>query len=74
MLHGAGAKAAARGGTPSAASGPVLLDAMTAELQRAFTSLGKGDDKQAPPYFLSYSVSDANMVSIRAQYGALVDS
>ena len=27
-----------------------------------------------PPYFLSYSVSDADLVSIRAQYGALVDS
>jgi TldD protein len=74
VLHGAGAKAAARGGTPSAASGPVLMDAMTAELQRAFTALGKGDDKQAPPYFLSYSVADGDMVSIRAQYGALVDS
>ena len=51
---------------------------MTTELHRAFTSLGKssaaGDDKQLPPYFLSYSVSDAEMVSIRAQYGALVDS
>ena len=48
---------------------------MTTELHRAFTSLGKqGDDKQLPPYFLSYSVGDATAVSIRAQYGALVDS
>jgi predicted Zn-dependent protease len=54
---------------------PVLLDAMTAELQRAFTSLRKqGDDKQLPPYFLSYSVSDSSAVMIRAQYGALVGS
>jgi len=54
---------------------PVLLDAMTTELHRAFTSLGKqGDDKQLPPYFLSYAVSDASMVYIRAQYGALVSS
>lgn len=59
---------------------PVLLDAMTAELHRAFTSLGKPDaarpdaGKQLPPYFLSYSVSDASEVAIRAQYGALVDS
>jgi TldD protein len=69
---------------------PVLLDAMTAELHRAFSSLGKagpgatgldktgagktGDDKQQPPYFLSYSVSDASAVTIRAQYGALVES
>ncbi len=59
---------------------PVLLDAMTTELQRAFTSLGKqvpgnpDSEKQLPPYFLSYSVSDATGVSIRAQFGALVDS
>jgi predicted Zn-dependent protease len=44
-------------------------------LHRAFTSLGKqGDSKQLPPYFLSYSVSDASEVDIRAQYGALVTS
>ena len=54
---------------------PVLMDAMTTELHRAFTSLGKqGDDKQLPPYFLSYAVADASAVSIRAQYGALADS
>jgi predicted Zn-dependent protease len=54
---------------------PVLLDAMTTELHRAFTSLGKqGDEKQLPPYFLSYAASDATFVSIRAQYGAVVDS
>ncbi len=59
---------------------PVLLDAMTTELQRAFTSLGKqvpgnpDSEKQLPPYFLSYSVSDATGISIRAQFGAIVDS
>jgi predicted Zn-dependent protease len=54
---------------------PVILDAMTTELHRAVTSLGKqGDDKQLPPYFLSYAVSDAESVSIRAQFGATVDS
>jgi TldD protein len=59
---------------------PVLLDAMTTELHRAFTSLGKQGlgkpeaGQQLPPYFLSYSVSDASFVNIRAQYGALVDS
>jgi predicted Zn-dependent protease len=53
---------------------------MTTELQRAFTSLGRQGaagadaDKQLPPYFLSYSVSDASTLSIQAQYGALVDS
>lgn len=54
-------------------SGPVLLDAMTTELHRAFTSLGNGD-KQLPPYFISYSVSDASAIAIRAEYGALVGS
>ncbi len=54
---------------------PVVLDAMTTELHRAFTALGKQSDaKQLPPYFLSYSVSDATFVSIAAQYGALVGS
>jgi len=58
---------------------PVLLDAMTTELHRAFTSLGKQAtgkdvDKQLPPYFLSYSVSDASTATVRAQYGAVVDS
>jgi len=53
----------------------VLLDAMTTELNRAFTSLGKQSDaKQLPPYFLSYSVSDATGEMIQAQYGALVSS
>ena len=62
------------------AATPLLLDAMTSELHRAFTSLGKqgpgnpDSDKQLPPYFLSYSVSDASAVAIRAQFGALVDS
>jgi predicted Zn-dependent protease len=54
---------------------PVLLDAMTTELHRAFTSLGKqGDEKQLPPYFLSYSVSDATAAVIQAQFGALVNN
>jgi hypothetical protein len=58
---------------------PVLLDTMTTELHRAFTSLGKqpsgkADGEPQPPYFLSYDVSDASYVGIRAQYGALVES
>ena len=60
---------------------PVLLDAMTTELHRAFTSLGKTNgaapastDKPLPPYFLSYAVSDASAIMMRAQYGALVGS
>jgi predicted Zn-dependent protease len=64
----------------AAAGSSVLLDTMTGELQRAFTSLGKPGpnqkdaDKQLPPYFLSYSVADATSVSIRAQYGSLAES
>ena len=56
---------------------PALLNAMTTELHRAFTSLGHAateDPKQLAPYFLCYSISDASYVGIRAQYGALVDS
>lgn len=58
----------------------VLLDAMTTELHRAFTTLGRPapnlppSDKLLPPYFLSYSVSDAAFVNIRAQFGAVVGS
>jgi TldD protein len=63
-----------------AAALPPLLDTMTTELTRAMGSLGKpagekqGDKQAVPPYFLSYSVSDAESVSIRAEYGALTDS
>src|SRR5512146_159783 len=58
---------------------PVLLDSMTTELHRAFNLLGRqasadDADKQVSPYFLSYSVADAASVSIRAQYGAVVDN
>ena len=62
------------------ATTPVLLDAMTTELHRAFTLRGRPGagqpdaDKQLPPYFLSYAVSEATSVSIRAQFGALADS
>jgi TldD protein len=56
---------------------PVVLDAMSAELNRAFQSLGKstaaGDPNQLPPYFISYSVSDASAVVMRAEFGALAD-
>ncbi|HEY2466219.1 MAG TPA: metallopeptidase TldD-related protein [Terracidiphilus sp.] len=78
-LHGAKpVHGAAKGAAVPASS--ILLDTMTGELQRAFTTLGKPTpnqkdaDKLLPPYFLSYSVSDAASVTIRAQYGALADS
>jgi len=66
--------------TAGAQQQPVLLDAMTTELHRAFTSLGKpgpagaAADKLLPPYFLSYSVSDASYAGIQAQFGAVVNS
>jgi predicted Zn-dependent protease len=55
---------------------PVLLDTMSAELNRAYAALGhqSGDGKQLPPYFLSYSAADADAVMIRAQFGALIGS
>ena len=60
---------------PPAPKLPPLVDTMTGELTRAMTSLGKqGDDKQLPPYFLSYSVADADQVELDAQFGALVNS
>jgi TldD protein len=68
---------AAKGASPASS---VLLDTMTGELQRAFTTLGRptpsqpAADKLLPPYFISYSVSDASAVTIRAEYGALADS
>lgn len=71
----------------SAASTPPLLDAMSAELNRAFDMLGRpaapqalavsnkpADDKQLPPYFLSYTVRDIGYVSVTAEYGALSQS
>ena len=51
---------------------------MTSELDRAFHALGRqpgaDTERQLPPYFISYSVADANQVEIRAQYGALISS
>jgi predicted Zn-dependent protease len=72
----AASRPAAKGATPASS---VLLDTMTGELQRAFTTLGRPTPSQKaadklPPYFLSYSVSDASSVTIRAEYGALADS
>lgn len=55
-------------------SSTVLLEAMTDELHRAAASLGKGGEGQAPPYYLSYSISDVRSVSITAQFGALISS
>jgi TldD protein len=55
----------------------VLLDVMQTELARAMSSLGAGTPDprakapQPRPYFISYAVSDAQSVSINAQFGAI---
>ena len=60
---------------------PVLMQAMETELHRAMADLGNAPAAGQPsktslqkPYFLSYSVADAENVSISAQYGAIVNS
>jgi TldD protein len=65
--------------TPSPAPTPssILIDAMESELHRAMTSLGNTatDATQQPkPYFLSYAVSDADSISMSAQFGAITGS
>ncbi|HZQ45178.1 MAG TPA: metallopeptidase TldD-related protein [Acidobacteriaceae bacterium] len=65
---------------PSApAADSVLLDAMQAELSRAMSALGTAPSANASvpavkPYFLSYSVSDNENVTMTAQFGALMNS
>ena len=62
------------------ATDPVIMQAMETELHRAVTELGSepasAKDKTPPvqPYFLSYSVADAQNVMIQAQYGAITSS
>jgi predicted Zn-dependent protease len=62
-----------------AAEDTKLIETMSAELARAMKSLGSpasADGKvaaQPKPYFISYSVSDAESVSMAAEFGALVD-
>lgn len=56
-----------------------LLDAMTSELHRAFNSLGRqsgqaATDKQLPPYFISYTVTDDSVAVVRAEFGGLANS
>ena len=70
-----------------AQAGPVLIDAMVTELHRAMASLGAvitpadasptgatATAGQPRPYFLSYSVADAETLNITAQYGAIAQS
>ena len=61
-------------------SDPVLLNSMQNELHRALNDLGhvsasaKSTMPPPAPYFLSYSVADAQSVTITAQYGAVTNS
>ena len=50
------------------------MSALDSELKRAMSSLGKGDEKEPKPYFLSYAVSDGIAANITAQYGAITSS
>jgi TldD protein len=67
----------------AAAQEPVLILAMETELHRAVADLGNAitpvastSDKTLAikPYFLSYTVADAESLSINAQYGAITSS
>src|SRR5882724_3796625 len=64
------AHSAAYAAAQGSASQP-LLGAMEKELGRAKTELGKLDPA---PYFLSYSVSDHELVNVAASQGALLNS
>jgi TldD protein len=61
-------------------SEPVLLNAMTTELHRAFTMLGRQNPVQKtdagagqmPPYFISYTVTDSSSATISTRFGGIV--
>ncbi|MGA7158688.1 MAG: metallopeptidase TldD-related protein [Acidobacteriaceae bacterium] len=72
--------------TNATAQEPLLMEAMDAELHRAMADLGSAssavssvNEKSSAkppqkPYFLSYSATDAESVTITAQYGAIVNA
>jgi TldD protein len=76
--------AAALVASPLHAQSSVLLDTMTAELNRAAASFGKnapGKDSPAkdnndtrPPYYISYAAHDTYAVLIGAEQGAILSS
>ncbi len=84
----AGGSNAAAASKTAAPADSVLIAAMEGELHRAMGALGAAvipaaanaapDGKvslgQPKPYFLSYSVADAETVNITAQYGAIAQS
>ena len=48
-----------------------VLDAMTAELERSMEVLG---EQEAPPYFLSYEITETHWASVSGSFGALAAS
>ena len=74
VLAAATLEPAASAANHTAAGQAMLMAALDGELKRAMSSLGKGDEKEPKPYFLSYAVSDAIGASIAAQYGAITSS
>lgn len=61
------------GGTPPASSAPAppVLEAMKTELDRSITTLSKSEPAD---YFLSYTVSDREVVTVSGSNGALLTS
>ncbi len=76
--RGWGTRMGGSGEGAAAGNDAVLMEVMSTELTRAMTSLGTagpatGKNAQPKPYFISYEVSDAENVSMSAEFGALVD-
>jgi predicted Zn-dependent protease len=60
---------------PASSAPSPLMDAMTAELDRAMTSLSKAaQPNQQPPYYIGYDAHDLTRLNILAQQGAIVSS
>ena len=71
----AGSEPAGSAGSKPAAAEPVVMSVLDSELKRAMSSLGSdGDAAQPKPYYLSYDVSEATLVNISAEYGAITTS
>jgi len=61
--------------SPLRAQSSVLMDTMTAELNRASANLGKdAKDSQQPPYYISYAAHDLHTVVVAAEQGGIVAS
>jgi TldD protein len=79
LSAGIGTRAETPASAAPSASDPIVMQAMSTELDRAMSMLGtptgaKTTTPPQKPYFLSYSIADAESVSMSAQYGAIVNS